>query len=89
MENQLFQSSVEAIGKAQVDIARLETEVKHLTATVEALRVSNNNLSAQLDEIRQLLSEARGGWRVLMFVGGAGATLGATVSWVMQHLSFK
>jgi hypothetical protein len=32
------------------------------------------------------LSEARGGWKTLMFVGGAASSLGAAIAWVIQHL---
>ncbi len=79
----------QALGKAQVDIAKLEIQVEHLMATVDDLKVSNAKLSEQIEGIRLLLSEAKGGWRMLMLFGGAGAAVGTVITWVMQHITFK
>ena len=78
--------AVAAIGKAQVDIARLEIQVEHLMASVNELKKSNAGLEYQLQEITKLLSEARGGWHVMMWLGGACATLGGVITWAIQHL---
>ncbi|VDO06515.1 unnamed protein product [Brugia timori] len=66
----------EALAKAQVDIGRLETEVSHLTDAVKELRASNAAVTKALVDIQRTLDEARGGWRTLMFVGGAAASMG-------------
>ena len=46
-------------------------------------------INDKLDEIQVLLSEARGGWRILMLIGGAGATVGGLVAWGMQHITLR
>jgi Na+/H+ antiporter NhaB len=38
------------------------------------------SIKATLNDINTTLAEARGGWRVLMMVGGAGGALGAVVT---------
>lgn len=66
---------------AQITIARLETEIAHLQRSVTAL-------SDKLDSIQDMLAEARGGWRAMMWIGGAAASIGAAASWIAQHVSW-
>jgi hypothetical protein len=80
------QSQAEALATARIDIARLEVEVGHLTRSMADLQESNQQLTAKLDQVLLTLSEARGGWKTLMFVGGAASSLGAAIAWVIQHL---
>ena len=80
---------VEALVQAQIDVARLESEVSHLTKIVEELKVSNAQLVKALTEIQRTLDEARGGWRTLMWVGGAAASAGGAVSWILTHITWK
>ncbi|WP_165837523.1 hypothetical protein [Zavarzinia aquatilis] len=53
-------------------LTRVETKVDNIE---EELRT----LKADVREIKSLLTEARGGWRMLLLVGGAGAALGGLV----------
>lgn len=75
----------EALATARIDIARLEVEVGHLTKSVNDLQESNQQLTAKLDQVLITLSEARGGWKTLMIVGGAASSLGAGLAWLIQH----
>lgn len=83
----LFQH--EALVQAQIDIGRLEAEVAHMTAIVAELKASNKKMSEKLDEIVAVLAEARGGWRTMMWMGGAAASLGAALSWFATHIQWK
>lgn len=64
-----------------------------LQAEVEALRRDTDQqtqmLSALVNEVsgmRTQLAEARGGWKVLMFLGGGSAAVGASIAtWWAQH----
>lgn len=60
-------------------LTRVETKVDNIE---EELRT----LKADVREIKSLLTEARGGWRMLLLVGGAGAALGGLalklIDWV-------
>lgn len=80
------QSQAEALATARIDIARLEVEVGHLSRSMADLQESNQQLTDKLDQVLLTLSEARGGWKTLMVVGGAASTLGAALSWIIQHL---
>lgn len=69
------------------------TEFGRLQAQVEALRSDLDRITADVGEIKrslvaigEQLSEARGGWRTLMLVGGAAASLGGVVAWLVSHV---
>lgn len=72
--------SQDPLTQAQVDIGRLEEQVKHLASSVDRLNTS-------LIAVQETLAQAQGGWRTLMYIGGMGATLGAGVAWIITHLS--
>ena len=59
-----------------------------LKAEVAAIKLKQAQMDQKLDLVLDKLSEAKGGWKTLMLLGGAGATLGAMVPWVADHLKF-
>lgn len=76
----------------QIDLkeyGKLEQQVEQLTKDVEEMQADIKELSAKMDTILMTLSEAKGGWKTLMWVGGAAASIATGVSWVIQHVSFK
>lgn len=73
--------------EARINIARLQEQVTHLSEGVEVLQESNKELTAKLDQVLLALSEARGGWKTLMLVGGAASTLGGLISWAFSHFA--
>lgn len=79
----------QALTEAQVDIGVLKTQVTHLTAMVDRLQDSNKELQEKMDLVLTALSEARGGWRALMLLGGAGAALGSGVAWALAHVRWQ
>lgn len=58
------------------DLGRHDAEIDHLKAEVHAMRMD-------LSEIKSMLSEAKGGWRVLMAVSGFAATVASAVTWLV------
>lgn len=68
-----------------VSLAILETEVSYLKAGVADLRLTNAQQSIKLDEVLRTLNEAKGGWRVLVMIGGAAGTVGGLLSWIISH----
>jgi hypothetical protein len=80
---------IEALIKAQLDIVRLQAHLEHQTKAMEDLKLSQAAQTVQLKAIQELLSEARGGWRMMMLMGGAGAALGGFISWAGQHFVWK
>ncbi len=62
------------------ELAVHETEIKHLQADMDKLVQDMDDIKKTLGKINDTLAEARGGWKVLMMVGGAGGALGAIVT---------
>lgn len=79
----------EALQQAHVDIAVLKTELAALRKDFDRLATTLERLVADLDNVQTTLSEARGGWRTLMLMGGAGASLGSVITWVASHVRFS
>lgn len=72
----------EKLIKAQVDIGILQTQMAEL-------RAGQATMMEQLKEIQATLSEARGGWRMLMLLGGVGAAFGSVVTYLIQYFPIK
>ncbi len=68
------------------DFGRLEAEVKALTEAFRAQTTLISALSDRLEEMNSTLAEARGGWRTLLWFGGAASAAGAGVAWALTHL---
>ena len=68
------------------DFGRLESEVCSLHSLIEAQTIAVKDMNDRLDIISVTLSEARGGWRTLMWLSGISGTVGAVLSWTVQHL---
>lgn len=68
-------------------------EFGELKARVEFL-ISSDALKTKLLEqlandmqaVRLQLAEARGGWKLLLALGGASGTVGAALAWAASHL---
>lgn len=64
------------------EYGQLESEVKHLSTQVLLMQ-------ADLRCIRDLLEQSRGGWKMMMLIGGAGATAASGIAWVISHWPTK
>ena len=58
-------------------------------ARLTNLERDNERIEAKLDKILETLSEAKGGWRVLMLVAGIAGTLGGFIVKYAPYLSGK
>lgn len=47
------------------------------------------NMTRKLDEVLDALKEAKGGWRAMMWIAGAVASVAAAVTWGLQHIQIK
>lgn len=64
------------------ELAALKVKVEHLEQKVV-------EMASDLRAIRETLAELRGGKRALWLLMGAAGSLGAAVTWMSQHVSFK
>ncbi len=72
----------EKVVRAQIDIGILQTQMAEL-------KMGQASMSQQLRDIQSTLSEAKGGWKALMMIGGFGAALGSVVAYILQHFPFR
>ncbi len=83
LAGQLTQMEAEMIDPRE--FGRLEGAVTALKADVDQLKGDVKDLSGKMDEVLDKLSEAKGGWKLLMAMGGAAATLGGLITWFATH----
>lgn len=76
----------EALSQAHIAIAVLETKVEAQAKEIERLTLIVERMASKLDTVASTLTEARGGWRAMMLLGGAGATFGGLLTWAFEHL---
>jgi len=67
------------------EIATHGAEIKHIQDDLDAIAAEMKEVRIALSEINKTLSEARGGWKILMMIGGAGGAVGSFITWVVAH----
>lgn len=68
-----------------VDLAVLREQFRVLNAHVSSLEASIKEVEGKLDTMLSKMSEARGGWRTLMWLSGAASAAGALITWFATH----
>jgi hypothetical protein len=71
------------------EIGRLQAQVEML---IESNRINTATLETMSEAVHAMqlqMAEAKGGWRTLVFLGGAAASLGGAISWTLSHLTGK
>jgi len=76
----------EQLSQAHIAIAVLETKVEAQAKEIERLTSIVERMATKLDTVANTLTEARGGWRAMMLLGGAGATFGGLATWALEHI---
>ncbi|MFO0454279.1 MAG: hypothetical protein ACK52I_37455 [Pseudomonadota bacterium] len=61
------------------EFGRLQAEVSALRRDMDRMAGVLDHMNDTLSEVQRELSEARGGWKTMMLLGGASATLGALI----------
>lgn len=67
-----------ALTEAQIEIAVLKSQT-------QAMSVKLDKVENTLEEVKALLTEARGGWKMMMILGGAAATFGGVLTYFFTH----
>lgn len=71
------------------ELANHGADIRHLQVDMDKLVSDMEDMKKTLTAISLTLSEARGGWKVLMLVGGAGGALGAGVLQIIHYIAGK
>lgn len=67
------------------EFGRLEGAVTAMRSELDSVKERQVLIDSKIDQVLAQLSEARGGWRLLMALGGAGATLGSLITWFITN----
>lgn len=67
------------------EIATHGAEIKHIQDDLDKIALEMAEVRKALAQINTTLSEAKGGWKVLMMIGGAGGAVGSVITWIAQH----
>jgi hypothetical protein len=62
------------------EFGRLQAEVAAQRRDLDRMATSLDGMTKALTAIQDQLSEARGGWKIMLLVGGASATVGAVIA---------
>jgi hypothetical protein len=77
------------VNEMQVAQAVTAEKISRMQVDIEELSVSIHLLNKTLIDISVTLSEAKGGWKMLMVVGGAGAALGSGLGYLIHLFGGK
>jgi len=68
------------------ELATHAADIKHLQDDMDRLVSDIDDIKKTLQAINSTLSEAKGGWKMLMMFGGAGGAAGAIVTQIVHSL---
>lgn len=68
---------------------RLQAQVEQLLAANTLLTEAVTTLNTTVQAMQLQMAEAKGGWRTLVFLGGASASLGGLIASAVSHLTGK
>jgi prefoldin subunit 5 len=77
------------VNEMQIAQAVTAEKINRIESDLEELAASIRQLNATLSDISITLSEAKGGWKMLMVVGGAGAALGSGIGYLIHLFGGK
>ena len=60
-----------------------------LIQSVDRLTKDMEEIQDDIKVIKGMLEQATGGWKTLMWVGGAAASIAAGLSWFLSHVTLK
>ena len=67
------------------ELATHASEIRHLQGDMDKMVEDMEEIKKAIIEINKTLSEAKGGWRVLVGVAGAAGVVGSGLTWLANH----
>ena len=75
--------------KIESTVAVQGNEIKHLHSDVEEMKKDIEEIKKSLADIHKVLSEAKGGWKALLWAAGAGGAVVAALGTLYQIIGSK
>ena len=70
--------------KTARELATHANDIKHIQQDMDHMMKDMDEIKKTLADIQKTLSEAKGGWRTLMYVGGASAAVASVLTWLFE-----
>ena len=67
------------------EYGKLEAQVQRIIKDVDELKDEIKELKESIQAMRDLMEQSKGGWRVLVFLGGIAGTIGSVIGWFISH----
>jgi hypothetical protein len=67
------------------ELATHASEIRHLQSDMDKMVEDMEEIKKAIIEINKTLSEAKGGWKMLLAVGGAAGVVGSGITWLVSH----
>ena len=66
------------------ELATHSADIRHLQTDMDKMTKDMEEIKDAIREISKTLSEAKGGWKLLLIVGGIGASVATFVTWAID-----
>lgn len=66
------------------ELATNSADIRHLQTDMDKMTKDMEEIKDAIREISKTLSEAKGGWKLLLVVGGIGASVATFVTWFID-----
>jgi hypothetical protein len=68
------------------ELATHSADIRHLQTDMDKMTKDMEEIKDAIREISKTLSEAKGGWKLLLVVGGIGASVATFVTWAIDMI---
>ena len=66
------------------ELATHSADIRHLQTDMDKMTKDMEEIKDAIREISKTLSEAKGGWKLLLVVGGIGASVATLITWFID-----
>ena len=66
------------------ELATHSADIRHLQTDMDKMTKDMEEIKEAIREISKTLSEAKGGWKLLLVVGGIGASVATLIIWFID-----
>lgn len=77
----------DTISEHMMQLAQQAAQIESLQNGFSEMQTDMKALSANVSAIKEMMAEARGGWRMLLLIGGGIAALGAAMAGIAAFIA--
>lgn len=69
------------------EFGQLQGSVRAMDSKLGKLEEEMKVLSTRVQNLIEIVTEARGGWRTVVWLGGLASTVGGAIGWALAHVN--